>query len=80
MEDIKDYLERANAEHWERLRNNPPAFLDKVGEEITTEKMDEIIKEDVDVLDSILAKLDKCIELQEKNIRTVEYINEIITT
>lgn len=43
MEDIKDYLERANAEHWERLRKNPPAFLDEIGEEITTEAMDKIM-------------------------------------
>ena len=47
MEDIKDYLERINAENWEHLRNNKPAFLDKIGKEITTEKMDAIMSEDM---------------------------------
>lgn len=47
MEDIKDYLEKANAEHWEYLRKHPPAFLDKVGKEITTEAMDRIMSEDM---------------------------------
>lgn len=82
MEDIKDYLEKANAKHWARLRKNPPAFLEKVGKEITTEKMDEILAEDMkqlnNSLDSLLAKLDKCLEIQERNIKTVERIEEIL--
>lgn len=85
MKDIKDYLEKANAKHWKRLRKHPPAFLEKVGKEITTEKMQEVIAEDakelaesVKTLDSILEKLDQCLALQEKNIQTLDNINDIL--
>lgn len=40
MEDIKDYLDKLHKENWERLMKNPPSFLDDIGEEITTEKME----------------------------------------
>lgn len=46
MEDIKDYLEKASAKSWEWLMKNPPAFLDRIGKEITTEAMDKIMSED----------------------------------
>ena len=45
MEDIRSYLEKLNADNWERLRKNPPSCLNKIGREITTEKMDQILAE-----------------------------------
>ena len=83
MENIKKFLERLSKKNWNRVKDNKPAILDKVGEEITTEAMDKVLAEDILTmntrLDNMLAKLDRCLEMQEKNIKTVEYINDIIT-
>ena len=81
MEDIKTYLDRSSKKHWRHLRDNPPALLDKVGKEITTDKMQDIIREDAkafDKMDNMLDKLDQCLAIQERNIQRLDHIIEII--
>lgn len=85
MEDIKDYLERIDTECWERLRKNPSSWIDRIeSDDITTEVLCNMITEDIDKLNksmsSLLEKVDRCLEMQEGNLATVKYINEIITT
>jgi hypothetical protein len=64
-QDIKDYLEKAMAEHWKRLRKSKD-FLN--GEkEITTEKL----------LDDMVEKLNKCIEYSERSTQTLDNIIQI---
>ena len=67
MEDIKNFLERLSVKNWIRVRD-----CERVKEYLTEEALD---KE----LDYMIEKLEKCLEIQERNIQTLEHINEIIS-